>query len=68
MTIAYQIVTLTIKSLTSLLCNVDVDNGGEGFGLQAGTIKSLRLRQDRTLLTWNRNFTGGIEDFFVTLV
>jgi hypothetical protein len=66
--LSYQNTNVTATTITSaLLCNVDVDNGGVAFGLTASTIKGLRLRQDRILLTWNRTFTNRIEDFFVTL-
>ena len=58
------------------MCNVDVDNGGVGFGLDATTLGSLKLKQGATSLTWLKpgsksnasGFTGGIEDFFVKLV
>ena len=67
--VSYQNTNVTATTITSaLLYNVDVDNGGAGFGLTASTIKTLKLKQGSTVLTWNKNFTAGIEDFFVTLV
>ncbi len=49
------------------LYNVVADNDGVSFGLTTTVLGKLSVRQGRTTLFWNRDFTNGILDFAVTL-
>ncbi len=65
---SYASTSVTATNINAVgLSNVNTDNGGQSFGIQAGTIKWLGLSQSNSFQLWNRDFTSNVGDFIVTI-